>query len=447
MRPPAFSVPLFLALGLWLVSGGARAAEPGGGSGSLHVLSPGQVHCFKTSSKPVTEGCGTFEVKWKIWTLVGEPVENYVLSWKLQTVRITDGHEKGSRSYQVDSLPAELSRAAMKSELSVAGIAFLQNQAALGTAAIAFDTGAAVRPGGTASFNVPGSAAWDRWIIQGSSLMKGLDGWCEPRGRTYADAAQARLVMRKGIQLGGLILCPATSLDASSLASAVDSYCETSSRPEKPSYCSPAPKERPARNSVGDSLDALADAPKLKTILAGQRATFQQQAARVCNQEMQQIEACTVRSGCAVPSGPTVQTCSAVPARPSAGFSMPTLTAESYDCDARCKRANRAATREREEKETRQRSGPSLAERQTEWDQNWLAVSQQCAAGVQARKEFEQCKVRAQPQCNARAVTHASCVQARMAAAPTQGDATRTLEAERKADSNTAAGKRPSFLD
>ncbi len=461
----------FLGRLFWLpllaVASLAHAAEPGG-KGILRSVVGGQ--CFETGSAAVPQVCGTVEVHWKLWALMGEPVGNYGLVWKLSSVHIQDGDGKGSRNYTLGALPPPLAAAAQRSELMLEGLAYVQDSRQ-GMLAIAFDTGAPARPDGKVSFNVPGSPNWDKFLIKGSSQSQGLAGWCESEGRSYAAPADAKALMRAGVRLGNLQLCPRSSASADGLERAIDKHC---SQGAKEPYCAPtkppsasadlldraadkglgktaarAPEATPRKGGataggagMTDALDQVQD----RGTIARQRETlvaaFKTTAQAACSRELAPLQAC-VQQACPAVQGPTEASCKEVPNRPARGLGAILTSSSNAPCDAACQRERRAwrEQRDREEEEARN----AFALRVQAWDERWSALAQQCQATQQARAANAQCNTAAQRQCNPAGTTADSCLQQRMAGAPTEADARAVFDQQQR--SRETAGQRPKFLD
>lgn len=456
--------PLLLA-----TAGLAAAADPGG-QGILR--SPVGVQCFQTGSAAVPQVCGTLEVHWKLWALMGEPVGNYGLLWKLRSVQLQDGDGKGSRSYTLDALPAPLAAAAQRSTLMLEGLAYVQDSRQ-GMLAVAFDTGAPARPDGKVSFNVPGSPSWDKFLIRGSNQGQGLAGWCTSEGRSYAAPADAKALMRAGVRLGNLQLCPRSSASADSLERAIDKHCEGGA---KAAYCAPA--KPPAAAAATDVLDRAADKGLGKTAaraadalprqggaaaggagisdaldqvqdrgtIARQRETlvaaFKTSAQAACSRELAPMQAC-VQQACPAVQGPTEASCKEIPNRPAKELGALLTARSNGPCDAAClseRRASRIQRYREEEDESR-----AFALRVQKWDDRWSALAQQCQATEQARAAQAQCSAAAQRQCNPAGTTADSCLQQRMAGAPTEADSRAAFEQQQRNRETT--GQRPKFLD
>lgn len=218
------------------------------------ILRPVGEHCFKTGSKAVPELCGTLIVHWRLWTLMGEPVGNYGLVWSLKSLRIQHGDGQGSTLYALTALPNALAQAARSSELTVEGLAYVQsgNQARL---ALAIDTGAPARPDGKVSFNVPGSPNWDAFIIQGSRHGDRAQAWCDEAGRSHLSSAQAKAMMRAGLQLNRLEICPRSSASTGRLEAAIQKYCKRGGNGAFCAVKTSNPRKVPAADATERQID------------------------------------------------------------------------------------------------------------------------------------------------------------------------------------------------
>ena len=59
-------------------------AESQPSKGAEGIINSGFTNrCFKPKSKYVQQVCTDYEIRYKLWSLMGEPVGNYVLNWKL----------------------------------------------------------------------------------------------------------------------------------------------------------------------------------------------------------------------------------------------------------------------------------------------------------------------------------------------------------------------------
>ena len=225
-------------LAVWLVSASLTllsvaamaATTPGaaGGSGKLSIEGAGRA-CFDTRSKKISLVCGTPVVHYKIATLMGDPLGNYGLTWQIDTLHIAaaSGHqvkEGTAHRYQSNVIPRALWDAAQKIELSFYGAALVAG--ATPTVALQFNTGASVRPGGELSLNVPDGYNWDKFLVYPRSGT-GLQWACSEQAPRYVEPADAKNLMRKGLELRGLQVCPRTSLDVTPVERAIEAFCSS----------------------------------------------------------------------------------------------------------------------------------------------------------------------------------------------------------------------------
>jgi len=200
------------------------------------------------------------QINWKMWTLVGEPIDDYVLGWKPTSLKLADSNGKNLNSYQIVALPAPLGKAANNMELYVEAVAFVQAQPMGGrhnTVAVAFNTGVAAKPG-TTSMSVPGGHNWDKFLFSSPSSKSGslgLQSWCTEQGRTPLSAADAKTVMRQGIQLYLLQICPKSTVDVSPLERAIDKWCASAPKPAPPFCPKPEPVIKIEPKGSSDAID------------------------------------------------------------------------------------------------------------------------------------------------------------------------------------------------
>lgn len=268
MRPSKLYRSIFSCATLVAAFANVHAAEPDkaapGGKGSMIA---GVIEtCIKSGSVQVPEVCGRVQVNWKLWTLMGEPIGDFVLGWKLTRLRIANAEGSGSTSYQTSYLPAALGKAAQHIEMYVDGIAYVRKASLSGnynTAVMAFNTGVPTKPG-TTSINVPGGYDWNNFL-QGrlsSRAAIGPGAWCVTEGRGQLSAEEAKAIMRAGVQLDGLELCPTSTVDVSPVERAINKLCGTATD-SPPRFCpkqtntASAVKQRPARNAIDDAFSAL----------------------------------------------------------------------------------------------------------------------------------------------------------------------------------------------
>ncbi|PWF49178.1 hypothetical protein [Massilia glaciei] len=250
-----------------------NAASPGG-KGSLRPMGL-QETCFKSGSRAVPVVCGRVQVNWKLWTLMGEPIGDYVLGWSPTKVRVADAEGGGSQSYTVENLPKAVGKAVQRMELYVEAVAFVEkaptsrNDTAV---VLAFNTGVAAKPGET-SMNVPEGYNWEKFLHGGMSnkgIGLGLAGWCVAEGRQQLNAKDAKAVMRAGVKLDGLQVCPSSTVDVAPVENALAKLCESNTG-ATPHYCS-RKKEAKEIDAIDAAFAKLEDRRPGGTTGAGKKA-------------------------------------------------------------------------------------------------------------------------------------------------------------------------------
>ncbi len=250
--------------------GTAFAASPGGEGVFTGPFST----CFKTGQDKVTEVCGPYEIRWKLWTLVGEPVGSFVVKWDAKEVRIVDpAPRKGSTLYAIGGrvISGELAEAANKSELYIeASVSVTGGAVQLSPVDLAFDTGVAVRSGKGASMNVPGSWNWDKFLLKAGVLGTSP---CNKKAPQYISEQNAKAIMKDGnVQLLNIKLCPGTQVNASALESAIDALCRDDNSVNT-SLCAKKPQAEKDKEKVQPSVieDAFAKLDKADTKKLGNK--------------------------------------------------------------------------------------------------------------------------------------------------------------------------------
>ncbi len=220
------SLSSLMAMGAFIASLSATvaAAPPAkpGGSGQLTLGGVAPV-CFKSVSKQVPIVCGTITVHYKLDTLMGDPLGHYGLVWKLSSFHIANADGKGSQNYLGGSVPNVLWDAAQTTELSIYAAALVRGSTP--PAALQFNTGVAVRPGGQVSFNVPDGYNWDQFLIR-AKPGSGPDWICSENSVNWVQPDDAKNLMRGSIDLYNLKVCPRSSVSVERLESAIAAYCE-----------------------------------------------------------------------------------------------------------------------------------------------------------------------------------------------------------------------------
>lgn len=215
----------------------ANAEPMRGGQGILRPVIQGM--CFKTFSPAVPEVCGSIEIRWKFWTLVGEPIGNYVLLWKLSGIRIKSSSDNSAPLYSISELPPSLAKAARQSELYIDGIAHVEtSHKEFGTVVLPFNTGVSVKPDSGASMNIPSGYSWNETFVNGTKdldLSLPMNGWCDPKNRAHTSPEISKKIVSGGFKLNTLQICPSTAASAQEIDSAISLYCEESKI--KVEYC------------------------------------------------------------------------------------------------------------------------------------------------------------------------------------------------------------------
>lgn len=434
--------------------------------------------CFKTNSATVIEVCAEYTINWKLWTLMGEPVGDYNVAWKLRSITLKDPQRSQVRiTYTPDQLPTELKKAAKSLELYIDGYVYVYAGGDTSSSNIThrLNTGAAVRAGAGSSFNVPGSTNWDKFFIRGNSACE------ENLPTSYVDTKTAKEMFIKGIQLSNLRLCPAAGVsELTKLEIAIEKLCKKPNTATKYRFClkdakeksednvkSAAKKERAGHGagnsvpdkknflddqsgsgnqneSIADMLDEKAEQPQIQKRLEQERAKYRRVAEAACDEIMHGIDACYARAQCprpVLPSGVTKDECQS--ARPQQATNMIYLT--SSDCDHECQEeSSRRRKREREEE----------AER---WRNRWGTIYESCKPYYAQQEHYTKCEKNFKTSCNPRDLRDQNaCVEQQMnSSGPTEQDARAHLkkewDAKARAGKNTPAGNKETqptnFLD
>lgn len=182
--------------------------------------------------------CFQWRVRWRVWTLMGEPVHVSELEWKIDDVLTRFRGPQGELVDWFQATPA-MRTAAEKLELTLtldAGV--LRERGAW----LRLDTGAPTRPGKT-SLNVPGSPSWARLMHSHTPrpfnfMMAHNDGEsCETDLSSFVSPEDAKRRMRTGLELSSAQLCSNLSRisNDSAVFEAADAACALRQGP--PSWC------------------------------------------------------------------------------------------------------------------------------------------------------------------------------------------------------------------
>lgn len=238
---------LISTIGLLPLSAWSADKTPGG-KGKLESL--WWLDCFKPASGIVTEVCAKYTINWKLWSLMGEPVGDYNVSWTLTSLKLMDPQRNLISSFTLDNLPNELRKATGRIELYIDGIAAVQTQGSnSGDGFHHFNTGVAVRAGAGSSFNMPGSTSWNTLFVTARFNA------CDDKFSTYMDAKLAKEKFLQGIQLSSLEVCPSSGVsELTSLESAIYKMCEKPGADKKYQFC-PIQKPKEKKESGNDAID------------------------------------------------------------------------------------------------------------------------------------------------------------------------------------------------
>lgn len=224
-------------LGTCLQALGADAASPAGSGVLKPFLDAGL--SFRPQSDVVAAVEVGYEISWKFWSLMGEPVANYHLTWQWRSIQLKVASGAGGVvTYWPQTLPPELKKAADDMEL------YLDGHASVAEGADAqirhrFNTGVAVRAGGERSYNVPGSPGWADIFFSGS--LQACGEGKKPPSYLNADSAKQRFV--KGLALTDFRPCPESGVsNLASLEVAISRLCRGDNAAAKYPFC---PKSKP----------------------------------------------------------------------------------------------------------------------------------------------------------------------------------------------------------
>lgn len=426
---------LFLIL---LFVGPAEAAE-----GLVHkgVIREG-LHCVKPGHGYVAEVCFSHTIEWKMWALMGEPVEEYHLRWKLAGYTLTRPSEnvedgpvanlaKLTPSWALGPMKPAFDQGFATAELYVEAEAPLLSASGKETGALRrFNTGVGVRQG-QASLNVPGSPDWKSFF----RTKKGCD-----KGADYLPAGAAKAAFMAGVHLGSLTYCNGTAIyELDAVEKIAGNFCRAPSQGPKPSFCEvptpPGKKGRPpesggtqekTRAVKEDILDEGVDASIVSRRFAEERERFRAAAAAQCKDFRKAIDACMERQQCPrpkVPAGLEAKDCDQARWVPNFSDVLVLTREERYDdCDEDCKERRRAKWRE-------ERAASNAAAARA-WHEQWDVIRAGCSAYYAAEKKFTSCSAHASSVCNPKNIeTEQACIDDQLETnGPTRDDVQRLQE-------------------
>lgn len=446
----------------------AAPSEPGG-SGVIKSSAMGE--CFHVRDSTLVQVCAEYTINWKLFVLMGEPIGNYVLSWKLVSVKLMDPTRYKPVYYAAANLPADLQKAAGSLELYVDAVAAMH---AVGVSSQArlhhFDTGTSVRAGDGKSFNTPGSPNWGE--------LFGLRGdACEPKGTSFLAASEAKKEFRAGVQLDRIAtFCPRSGLsNVSDVQRAIVKLCEPEGADKVYLFC-PAQKERKKdkptdvdadtsagaaaldgrsagalKSSAHELLDEGAERPIIQKRLEREIAGYRPTASAACSVVMSNIDVCYAKAQCVQASPPTglsAEDCD----RAGRGEPSPPVrfrltrtysTPGPHACDADCEEESRSI-REAEAAEDKE-----YEESIARWNsrlKNSVGVCQAYVSQVAAAKS---CEARHRSACNPQSITtREECIgiQTRTKG-PTENDARKLVQKDWQLRAKTGTPITNSILD
>jgi uncharacterized protein YfaP (DUF2135 family) len=214
--------------------------------------------CFTTRSEIVKQVCARYTIRWKMWGLMGEPVGDYNVSWKLTRIELMNPKNQSHEVYGEFSLiPEPLKKGIGAIELYIDGYAVASSSACVpgqlkrGCHHIGnhhFNTGVAVRAGAGSSYNVPGSPNWNKLFVQSGNP-------CEDKFVTFMDADNAKKNFSQNFQLDSLWLCPTSGVsELTSLESAIHKLCSQSGADKQYKFC-PKQKLDEKKAVVSNAID------------------------------------------------------------------------------------------------------------------------------------------------------------------------------------------------
>jgi hypothetical protein len=219
--------------------------------------------CFTPEHGVVQEVCAQYKITWKLWSLMGEPVGDYRLAWKLDSIKLMDPQRKQVARYTVTTLPKELEKAASRIELYIDGSASVNGF----SLSHRFNTGVAVRANAGSSMNTPGSPNWDALFAQGVAACK-VGAFDVPI--VYLPGKEAKAVFAKGVMLDNVRLCGDSGVsELSAIEGAIGTLCAAPGSDKRYLFC-PTKK---AEEKKPESADAIDDAFAALDKTAGKATT------------------------------------------------------------------------------------------------------------------------------------------------------------------------------
>ena len=239
-------------------------AESQPSKGAEGIINSGFTNrCFKPKSKYVQQVCTDYEIRYKLWSLMGEPVGNYVLNWKLSPMSAIT--IKGV-PYNSFDIPEPLKKSIDGLELYIDGSANVTIPKKYSTTVNfhRFNTGVAVKANKGSSYNTPGSPNWNKTFIESKA--------CSKTDVKYATVADAKDAFINGFTLSSLEICSGTEVyGVTYIDDAIEHLCR-SDEGEKYKFCPKKEKkqqekaeDKKQRDPIDDAFAKLDDKSKKKT--------------------------------------------------------------------------------------------------------------------------------------------------------------------------------------
>lgn len=257
-KAPRMSKPIhrYLLLFVLCVYSSFVWSVPTGPGGKGQIKSSLLNSCFKNETGTVSEVCAKYTISWKLWSLMGEPMGDYSLTWELASITLKDPQRKLASTFFPYSLPNELKKPVAAIELYIEGVADVTARAGGGRSGfLHFDTGVAIpaRPDAVSSLS-PGSPNWDKmFVLYGNA--------CDDKQSTYMNATVAKETFKAGVQLSGLRTCPGSGAsNLTSLEGAIADICNKPNADKKHPYCPNKKSEKSKaaeRSQIEDAFSTL----------------------------------------------------------------------------------------------------------------------------------------------------------------------------------------------
>lgn len=246
-----------------LMTAGLVFAESQPSKGAVGTINSDLINrCFKLKSKYVQQVCADYEIRYKLSSLMGEPVGNYSLSWKLASIDI-----KNAKVYTPQTIPEPLKKSVNDLELYIDGSAQVTSVGVPWSKTTAhyhrFNTGVAVKANKGSSYNTPGSPNWNQTFINSKP--------CSKSEVKYASVADAKHAFINGFTLNRLETCSGTEVyGVSYIDDAIEKLCRSEEGqqyqfcPKKEKKQQETVEDEKQNNPIDDAFAKLDDKSKKK---------------------------------------------------------------------------------------------------------------------------------------------------------------------------------------